>query len=320
MKIIESQLINKYLKPLTFNNKNSLNLKDDIYYDIKKKIIVSTDTYEEKIHFNGGNNPNNFLIKIFRSAISDIYAKGCKPFVYFLNISINKTNINWLKNFNNILKKESKLHNIFLGGGDTVKSKKLSITITTLGNIKKKPVLRSGAKLSDDIYVTGTLGDSYIGLLCILNKLKIGNFKKYFIKRFKEPLLHPKFSMELHRFASSSTDISDGIIKDIKNICNSSNKGAKLFYAKIPFSKNALTLQKNNKINLINVFSQGDDYQILFTSNKKNRNLIRNISKITNTRVSRVGKITANKKVEIRNSDKIIDLSAYKTGYIHEFS
>ena len=37
MKIIESQLINKYLKPLTFNNKNSLNLKDDIYYDIKKK-------------------------------------------------------------------------------------------------------------------------------------------------------------------------------------------------------------------------------------------------------------------------------------------
>ena len=320
MKILEPQIIKKYLAPLTFNNKNSLNLQDDVYYDKRKKIIISTDTYEEKIHFIGGDNPHNFLTKIFRSAISDIYSKGCKPFTYFLNISINKTNINWLRKFKDILKKESKLHSVFLGGGDTVRSKKLSISITIVANVKTKPILRSGAKINDDIYVTGTLGDSYVGLLCALNKLKIGNLKKYFVKCFKTPLLNPKFSGELYRFASSSIDISDGIVKDLKNLCSSSNKGAKLIYSKIPFSKNVLILQKKNKINLMNIFSKGDDYQILFTASKKKRSLIKNISRFTKTKVSRVGLITADKKVNISKSGKIIDVSTSKTGYIHEFS
>ena len=70
----------------------------------------------------------------------------------------------------------------------------------------------------------------------------------------------------------------------------------------------------------MNIFSKGDDYQILFTASKKKRSLIKNISRFTKTKVSRVGLITADKKVNISKSGKIIDVSTSKTGYIHEFS
>ena len=99
MKITESILINNFLKKLTFNHKNSLNLEDDIYYDPTRRMIFSTDTYEEGIHFFKYANPKNFIKKIFKASISDIYCKGFKPFSYFLSLSINKTNLSWFKNF-----------------------------------------------------------------------------------------------------------------------------------------------------------------------------------------------------------------------------
>ena len=61
-----------------------------------------------------------------------------------------------------------------MGGGDTVFSKKLSFTITTIG-YSKKIINRNNAKLDDDIYVTGNLGDSFIGLQILKGKIKVNN-------------------------------------------------------------------------------------------------------------------------------------------------
>ena len=72
MKISEQELINKYLKKLTFKNKSSLNLEDDVFYDSQKKLTFSTDTFEEGVHFVKSDDPSKFTKKIFRSAISDI--------------------------------------------------------------------------------------------------------------------------------------------------------------------------------------------------------------------------------------------------------
>ena len=319
MKITESLLINKFLKTLTFDHKNSLNLEDDIYYDPARKMIFSTDTYEEGIHFLKHSNPNNFIKKILRSSISDIYCKGFKPFSYFLSLSINKTNLSWLKKFKIQLKKESKKHKIFLGGGDTTKSKKLSISISVIGYSNKKPILRSGAKIGNDIYLTGNLGDSYLGLLVKKKKMNVGKYNNYFIQSFENPNLSIKFSKFLYKFATSSIDISDGLIKDIKNICLSSKCGALLSYVDLPASKNLKILLKQNKVQFQNIFSRGDDYGILFTANKKHRKSINLIAKRTRTKVSRVGKIVPGKIVKLINGDKIINHSGVKSGYIHYF-
>ena len=319
MKISEKIIINNYLSSLTFKNKNSLDLKDDVYYDQEKKLVFSTDTYEDGVHFLNARQPRNFVKKIFRSSISDIICKGCIPTAYFLSLSLNNINNSWIKNFKNELAKDSKKFLLFLGGGDIIKSKKLTITISVLGHAKHKPILRSNAKIHDDIYITGNLGDSYIGLLTILRKLNTGKSKKFFKKAYEEPDLPYKFSFFLHKFASSSIDISDGLIKDLNSICAASKCGALLKSTELPFSKKTRQLCSKKGIKLLDIFSKGDDYQILFTSQKKNRKYNSLLSKKTSTLVSRIGHITAGRNVNLMKEGNIVKLSTFKAGYIHRF-
>ena len=69
----------------------------------------------------------------------------------------------------------------------------------------------------------------------------------------------------------------------------------------------------------INIFSKGDDYQILFTSHKKNRKLVEKIGKLTSTKISMIGQVKRHRIVKIYNGNKIIKLFGAKTGYIHSF-
>ena len=318
MKLTESLIISNYLKKLTFKEKSALELKDDIFYDKKKKIVFSKDTYEENIHFLNSSVPKKFIKKIFRSSISDIICKGIAPKVYFLSLSIKKLNNKWLNSFTKCLKEDSKKYGLFLGGGDIVKSKKNSITISVLGYVTKKPILRSNAKINDDIYLTGNLGDSYLGLLVNLERLKTKD-SNYFINAYQKPDLKYKFSKQMYKFANSSIDLSDGLIKDLSSICRSSNCGAILDYVTLPFSSKAKKLFKKNRIKPKHIFSQGDDYQILFTASKKLRGQILLISKKTTTKVTRVGKIVVGKVVKMTSGSKNMDLSGIKTGFIHRF-
>ena len=172
----EFQLIKKYFSKISKKNKSALNLNDDVFFDKKKGIVISVDTYNEGNHFLNFKNPNLVIKKIIRSSISDLICKGVVPKYYFISGSGNKKTFSKpnLVKISNSLKQEQKKYDIFLCGGDTTFSNKLSFTITSLG-YSKKIIYRNKAKLNDDIYVTGNLGDSYMGLQILKNKVK---FKK----------------------------------------------------------------------------------------------------------------------------------------------
>ena len=75
----EFQLINKYLKPLTFKNSPSLNLSDDVFFDKKNNLIISVDTYNEGVHFLNFKKPELVIKKILRSSISDLIRLTMEP-------------------------------------------------------------------------------------------------------------------------------------------------------------------------------------------------------------------------------------------------
>ena len=313
-------IINNYLKKLVKKNTNALNLSDDIFLDKKKKIAISIDTYVHGVHFLSLD-PNKFLKRILRASLSDLYAKGINPSFYFLSLSVNKkiiTNI-WLKKLTNILKNEQKKFNIHLSGGDIVFSKKLNVSITVLGYPKNKPILRSGSNVNDDVYITGDVGESYLGLKILTKKYNFRNKNKYFVKKYYEPNLSTKFSKYLSTFANSSIDISDGVIQDLQHICTNSKKGAFIDLNLIPLSSITQSLIKSKKINFLNIFSRGDDYKIIFTSNKKNRSKISAIASKTNTKVSKIGYITKKKGIVFRYNKNNIVLDSKNTGYTHNF-
>jgi len=94
----EFELIKRYFSPLSLNNKSSLNLNDDIFFDKSNKLAVSVDTYVEGIHFINFKKPDLVIKKILRSSISDLICKGICPKFYFISgsgdrKSFSKTNL-----------------------------------------------------------------------------------------------------------------------------------------------------------------------------------------------------------------------------------
>ena len=317
----EFELIKNYFQYNSNNNPGAKMLNDDVFFDKKNKLVVSVDTYNEGIHFPNFNYPNLVIKKILRSSISDLICKGVKPEYYFISASGNKKQFTKknLKMISKSLNNEQKKYNLKLSGGDTTNSNKISFSITTIG-FSNNIVERNKAKLNDDIYVTGNIGDSFIGLKVIKKKININSkFKKYFINQFYCPNLPYKIYKTIHKFASTSIDISDGLLSDMIKLINMQKLSFEIDINKIPISKKLdIYLKKINKKKIQYLFN-GDDYQILFTAPKKNRSLIRSIEKKMNQKITRIGKINYGyKKNLIKQGNKPLNLSKFK-GYFHKF-
>ncbi len=317
----EFEIIKKYFSKLSKNNKSSINLNDDVFFDKSKQLIVSVDTYIEGIHFIDFKKPELVIKKIIRSSISDLICKGVKPNYYFISASGNKKKFSSsnLRKISQSLKKEQKKYNIYLSGGDTVWSNKLSFTITSIG-FSKKIVIRNNAKLNDDIYVTGNLGDSYAGLKILKKKINTTNkLRKYFEHKYYQPNLPFKLSESLLSFANTSIDISDGLITDLEKLINKQKFSYKLDLIKIPISKNLNKLLILKKMKKISFISQGDDYQTLFTAHPSEHRIIAKTAKYRGIKISKIGKIckASQKSKIIDKNGKKIDLK--HIGFYHEF-
>ena len=217
------------------------------------------------------------------------------------------------------LHQEQKKYSINLCGGDTTFSKKLSFTITTVG-FSDKIVFRNKAKLYDDIYITGNLGDSFIGLKVLQKKIQLNqNLTKYFENKYFHPNLHLNITNRLLSFANTSIDISDGLVTDLEKLINNQKLSYKLYLKKIPISKNLNKLIELKIIKKIESVTRGDDYQILFTASPSKSRIISKISRSLGIKISKIGKIcTHNRRSQIID-EKNKKITLKNKGYFHRF-
>ncbi len=246
----EFELIKNYFQKLTKNNPSSKKLNDDVFFDKKNKLVVSIDTYNEGVHFPNFKYPNLVIKKVLRSSISDLICKGVKPKYYFISGSGNKKSFTKknLKSISKSLKEEQKKYDLRLSGGDTINSNKVSFSITTIG-FDYRIVERNKAKINDDIYVTGNIGDSYLGLKIIQKKIKLNSkLKKYFFNQYYCPNLPFNIHSSIKKIANTSMDISDGLISDMQKLINKQKLSFEIDINKIPISNMLKSyLKKHNK-------------------------------------------------------------------------
>ena len=317
----EFELINNYFSKIAKKNKSALNLNDDVFFDKKRGVVISIDTYNIGTHFLNFQSPDLVIKKILRSSISDLTCKGVKPKFYFISGSGNKNTFT-KKNLYKIsksLRSEQNKFKIDLCGGDTTFSNKLSFTITSMG-YSNKIIYRNKAKLNDDIYVTGNLGDSYLGLRLLKNKI---NAKKkdilFFVDKYYKPELPLNLTKHLLKFANSSIDVSDGLIDDLYKMINRQNLSFHIFENIIPVSKKLSNFIKNKGLNKINLISKGDDYQVLFTADINKARIIQNASKITGIKITKIGRIISGKDRSLIFDQKNKQIQAKSKGYVHQF-
>ena len=320
----EYEVIKKIFSPLSSNNL-SLNLDDDAaVLPDKKKIVVGTDSIVEGDHFQKNEkNPSLIAKKLLRANLSDLASMCAEPFGYTLNLSLpnklkEKKLNRWIKLFAKGLKEDQLKYKLALIGGDTVvTSGPLILSITLFGYKKKKLIKRSNAKLSDDIYVTGNIGDSGVGYKILLKKLSLNKkLNNFYILKHKLPDPPVEFSKELGRYINSATDISDGLLADLNNIILSSNCGAEINIEKIPFSKQTKELLNLNKINTNYLITCGEDYQLIFTANKKNSKKIISLARKHLLKITKIGSILKKKKLIVLDQNNK-ELSFKSLGFKH---
>lgn len=298
----EFERIEHYFAPLAANRKEALGLKDDaaLYNPPKgKELILTMDAIIENIHFLKDSPPSEIAERLIAVNLSDLAAKAATPYAYLLTLALPKTHGDvWLSEFVNGLKNAQNRYNIGLFGGDSVhlpKSSPAMLSLTAIGTVPKgKAVLRSTAKEDDDIYVSGYIGDAYLGLTLCQNKISAPitkDEKKY----LKDKFLHPSPRLELipllREYASSAADVSDGLLSDINHISKASKLSARIYQEKIPFSNAAKKLLADNKATPIDLITGGDDYEIIFTAPPENAQAIKRAAKEANMTISKIGTI-----------------------------
>ncbi len=247
------------------------------------KWVFSKDLFVQNIHFKRSwLSLRQIAVKSMLVNISDAVAMNARPKYALLGLELPKdisvSEIDELcGGFLDICKK----FNIKIIGGDTISGDRISISVTIISKTKKA-VFRKGAKIGDFIAFTGNLGSVIKDFGILENGGKIDENSK-----FITPDLKADFFYKAAKFTTSAMDISDGLSQDLSRLLEKNGAGIK-------FLKN---LSKDE------LFS-GEEYEILFTFAKKNRDKILKIAKKTATKITIFGEIA-----ELSADTKFIDLS-----------
>jgi len=256
-----------------------------------EEIVITSDMLVEGRHFFMNADPELLGRKALAVNLSDLAAMGAKPIGFTLAIALPTVDIVWLEAFSKGLFAVANQYSCPLIGGDTTAGP-LTISITAFGSIPSgKAIRRSGAKVGNDIWTSGTIGDARLALAALRHEITLPESDlKQIEHRMHNPTPRVELGMKIRELASAALDISDGLLGDLHHILKQSQVSAEVFLDQIPKSE---TLQKQSE-DIQNQFaaSGGDDYEICFTAPIEKRGVIDEISRVLNLPLTRIGSIT----------------------------
>lgn len=236
---------------------------------------VTTDLLAEGVHFDlRAASPKSVGYRAAMANLSDIAAMGARPRYLFTSLAIPKQlKAAQVDQLYEGLMKACHRHGVCLVGGDTSASRAgLFLSITLIGTtMAQRALLRSGARVGDRIYVTGTLGDSLAGLRMLTRQTtpKLGtNHRRFLINRHLCPTARVGEGQWLNdnRLATAAIDLSDGLSGDIRHICEESGVGAEIELGAIPLSASCRAYANASRQDPTQLaLTGGEDYELLFT-------------------------------------------------------
>jgi len=272
----EFELITRYFDRVTSSRRDvEKGIGDDcalLTLPEKQTLAISTDTLVEGVHFLRDIHPADLGYKALAVNLSDLAAMGADPAWLTLALTLPAVNEAWLKDFSHSLFELLDYYNMQLIGGDTTRGP-LSMTLGIHGLVPQgKALKRSGARLGDWIYVTGTLGDSAAGLALLQHRMQVNDpvAHEALIKRHLRPVPRILQGQALRALASAAIDLSDGLISDLRHILQASECGARLNLDALPLS-GVLRQHFAPEQALGWALSGGEDYELCFTVPEINR-------------------------------------------------
>ena len=282
----EFGLINHITKYFTIENASTVTgIGDDaaVLDASKKQTLVTTDLLIEGVHFDLSYMPLKHLgYKAVMVNLSDVYAMNGAAEQITVSIAVsNRFPLEAIEELYSGIQLACETYKVDLVGGDTTSSTKgILISVTAIGKAEKEDiVLRSGAKETDLIVVSGDLGAAYLGLQVLEREKQVFNVDPnnqpdldsytYLIERQLKPEARRDVAGFLKELAIKPTamiDISDGLSSEIMHICSQSKVGCKIYEEKLPLDPQVISAcEEFNLDSTMVALSGGEDYELLFT-------------------------------------------------------
>ncbi|WP_119308677.1 thiamine-phosphate kinase [Cohaesibacter haloalkalitolerans] len=307
----ESELIRRYFAPLCHPDM-SFGLSDDAAFlrcDADQQLVLTKDMLVADVHFFADDDPALIARKALRVNLSDLASKGAEPLGYLLGLGLPTSwDEDWLKRFCEGLQLDQESFAFPLIGGDTVKSpERLTLSITAFGQVpRSNTILRMNAAVGEVVYVTGTIGDSALGLLVRREPDQypsVAALDRAFLKdRFLLP--QPRLSCRqlIRKFATASMDISDGLIGDAQKMSSAAGKALLLDSGSIPLSQPAKAMIGSSTDLHEIALTGGDDYELLFCARPEDHEALMAEAHSLGVSLSRIGRVAEGEGVRLLDS------------------
>ncbi|WP_319024802.1 thiamine-phosphate kinase [Nisaea sediminum] len=322
----EFERIARYFAPLVKGQSEALGLADDaaiVTPPAGMRMAVTADALVAGVHFLESDPPDRIARKALRVNISDLAAMGAEPYGYTVTLALPSGMADpegWLERFVTGQRSDHITFGLKLLGGDTVSTPgPLTISVTAFGWLPEdRALLRSGARPGDDIYVSGTIGDSGLGLAVLRGRISglDDDAEQFLIDRYQVPEPRPMLGRALLRVASSALDISDGLAQDLGHIAKCSSVAAEVSLFAIPVSQAAAAVMRSGQAKAADLVSSGDDYELLFTAPKEGREEVMLRAEEASVPVTRIGTVRAGSGVDLLDADGK-PLILERRGYTH---
>lgn len=312
----EFELISRYFT--TKPRHTDLSVGDDaalLSVDPAMQCVVSTDMLVEGTHFLPGADPEALGHKTLAVNLSDLAAMGAMPRWAFLSLALPDADEAWVAAFARGFLALAQQFDVDLAGGDTTRGPR-AFNVTILGVVPRgTAMLRGGARIDDDVWLSGVTGEAILGLRHRQEKISLPAVDAVRCEnRLDRPEPRVALGMRLRGIASAAIDVSDGLAADLGHICEQSNVGAIVEVVRLPVSSALATVNVDAQRSLI--LTGGDDYELCFTAPPSQRQGVLAAAQAVSTPVTRIGRIMQGASVHVLDArGRVIDLAEH--GFEH---
>jgi thiamine-monophosphate kinase len=275
-------------------------------------LVVATDALNSGVHFPRDTAAADVGWKALAVNLSDLAAMGARPAWCTLALSLPHPDAAWLDGFLDGFAALASGYGVALVGGDTTRGP-LSACVTVHGFVPHGAALRrDAARIGDDIWVTGTLGDAAAALA----QLQAGGVADPALRaRLDRPQPRVEAGQALAGIAHACIDLSDGLLQDLGHVCAASGVGAVIELEALPASP-ALAARSRGDTLQGEQACGGDDYELCFTAPSALADAVRVAAAGSGTAMHRVGRIVAGPGVRAQRADGTA-WQPPRSGYAH---
>jgi thiamine-monophosphate kinase len=226
-----------------------------------RDLVFTHDVLAAGVHYLPTDPPGDIAWKLLAVNLSDLAAMGATPAGVLLGLGLSTAEDDaWRAEFTAGLGRALTHFGVALWGGDTVSGLAAAVLgLTAVGQVEPGAAIgRDGARAGDEIWVSGTIGDSGLGLQVARGDAAPD---KFLLNRFRRPTPRLALGKALAGLASACMDVSDGLLIDADRLAQASGVALRIGIDAIPISVTA----RERGAEPLDCATAGDDYELLFT-------------------------------------------------------